>query len=102
LPSLAAAGAVTQEPSTAEADCVLGAVRSGGDDVAGLIDAPRAGEMAGMGFTGIDDAFYLRIQQQAVVDDRVREQRSVRWLRRRDRGHRRRLDQRGRMRFGTW
>ena len=99
LSSLAAAGSVTQKPSTAEAHRVLGAFGGGRDDVAGLVDRPGAGEMAGMRLAGIDHAFELGVRQQTLVDDRVRQQGTVGRLRWRDRGHRGRLDQRRRMRL---
>ena len=101
LPALAAAGPVAQKPSATEADGVLGIFGRGRDDVAGLVHRPGAGEMAGMRLAGIDDAFELGVGQQAVVDDRIRQKRSIGRLRRRDRGHRGRLHERRRMGLGA-
>ena len=47
--------------------------------------SPRAGEMAGMGLAGIDDAFELGIGQQAIGDDVRRQMRPIGRLGRRDR-----------------
>ncbi len=52
-----------------------------------------------MGLAGVDDALKLRVGQQAVADEGSRQMRSIARLRRRDRGHRRRLHQLGRMSF---
>ena len=40
---------------------MLGIVGRGRDDIEGLIDGPRSGEISGMGLAGIDDAFELGI-----------------------------------------
>ncbi len=74
-------------------------VARGGDDIEGLVHRPRAGEIVGMGFAGIDDAFELGVRQQAVRDEIRRQMRAVARLGRRDRGHGRRLHQLGRMRL---
>ena len=50
-----------------------------------------------MRLTGIDDALKLGVRQQAVGDDLGRQVRPIGRLRRRHRGHRRRLDQLGGM-----
>ena len=52
-----------------------------------------------MRFAGIDDAFELGVRQQAVGDEVRRQMRPVGRLGRRDRGHRRRLHELGRMRL---
>ena len=66
LAALAGAGAVAEEPAAAEAHGVLGVVRRGRDDIEGLVDGPRSGEISAMGFARIDDAFELGVGQQAV------------------------------------
>ena len=99
LAALAGAGAVAQQPAAAEAHGVLGIVRRGRDDIEGLVDRPGSGEMAGMGLAGIDDALELGVGQQAVGDDIGRQMRPVAGLGRRDRGHRGRLHEPGRMRL---
>src|SRR3546814_4488400 len=63
------------------------------------IDVPRTGEMDAMGFARENDGFELGVGQGAVGDQPGRQDRTIRWSGRGDRGHRRRLDQRGRMRF---
>ena len=52
-----------------------------------------------MGLAGVDDAFELRVGQQAIGDESCRKMRPIGGLWRRDRGHRRRLHQLGRMRL---
>ena len=52
-----------------------------------------------MGFAGIDDAFELGVGQQAIGDHIGRQMRPVGGLGRRDRGHRGRLHEPGRMRL---
>ena len=52
-----------------------------------------------MRLAGIDDGFELGVRQQAVGDEVRRQVRPIGRLRRRDRGHRRRLHQLGRMRL---
>ena len=98
LPALAGAGAVAEKPAATKANGVLGVVARGGDDVEGRIDRPGAGEEVGMRLAGIDDALELGVRQQAIRDDVRRQMRPIGWLWRRDRGHRRRLHQLGRMR----
>ena len=46
---------------------LLRIVGRGRDDIEGLVDHPRSGEISGMGFAGIDDAFELRVGEQASV-----------------------------------
>ena len=101
LAALAGAGAVAQHPAAPEAHGVLGVVGRGRDDIEGLVDDPRSGEMAGMGLAGIDHALQLRVRQKTAGDRGSRQMRPVGRLGRRDRGHRRRLDQPGRMRLRT-
>ena len=88
-----------KKPATAKADGILGVVARGGDDVEGRIDRPGAREEVGMRLAGIDDAFKLGVRQDAVGDDVRRQMRPIGWLWRRDRGHRRRLHELGRMRL---
>ena len=52
-----------------------------------------------MRLAGIDDAFELRVGQQPIGDDAGRQMRPIARLRRRDRSHRGRLHQPGRMRL---
>ena len=52
-----------------------------------------------MRLAGIDDAFELGVRQQAVGDNVRRQMRPIGRLGRRDRGHRRGLDELGRMRL---
>ena len=99
LAALAGAGAVAEQPAAAEADGVLGVVGRGRDDVEGLVDDPRSGEKAGMRLAGIDHAFELGVGQQAVGDDGRRQMRAIGGLGRRDRRHRGRLHEPGRMRL---
>ena len=99
LAALAGAGAVAEKPAAAEADGVLGVVGRGRDDVEGLVDRPRSGEMAAMGLAGIDDAFELGVGQHAVRDDIGGQMRPIARLGRRHRRHRRRLHELGRMRL---
>ena len=66
LAALARAGAVAEKPAAAEAHGILRIVGRGGDDVKGLVDRPGSGEKLGMRLAGIDDAFELRVGQQAV------------------------------------
>ena len=99
LAALAGAGAVAEKPAAAEAHGILGVVGRGRDDVEGLVDRPRSGEMAAMGLAGIDDAFELGVGQQAVRDDTGGQMRPIARLGRRDRGHRGRLHELGRMRL---
>ena len=54
-----------------------------------------------MGLAGIDDGFELGVGQQAVGDDVRRQMRPIGGLRRRDRRHRGRLHELGRMRLGA-
>ena len=54
-----------------------------------------------MGLAGIDDAFELGVRQHAVGDEVRRQMRPIGRLRRRNRGHRRRLHEPGRMRLRT-
>jgi hypothetical protein len=68
LTALAGAGAIAEEPSAAEADSILGVVGRGRDDIERVIDRPRAGKIACMGFAGIDDALELGIGQQSIGD----------------------------------
>ena len=101
LAALAGAGAVAQKPAAAEAHGVLGVIGRGRDDIEGLVDRPGSGEMAAMGLAGIDDAFELGVGQEAIGDDVGRQVRPIGRLRRRDRGHRGRLHELGRMRLRT-
>ena len=78
---------------------MIGIVAGGGDEIECLVHRPRTGEMIRMGFAGIDDGFELGVGQNAVGDDAGGERRPIAWLRRCDRGHRRRLDQLGRVRL---
>ena len=71
------------------------------DEVKGLVDRPGSGEELGMRLAGIDDALELRVGQQAVGDDVRRKVRPIGRLRRRDRRHRGRLHQLGRMRLSA-
>ena len=98
LAALARAGAIAKEPTAAEAHRILGVVRRRGDEVIGRIDRPRAVEMARMGVARIDDAFELGIGEEAVGNDIGGNYRPIARLRRRHRGHGRRLDEQGRMR----
>ena len=52
-----------------------------------------------MSLAGIDDAFELGVRQHAVGDEVRRQMRPIGRLRRRNRGHRRRLHEPGRMRL---
>ena len=99
LAALAAAGAVAQEPAAPEAHGALGIVGRGGDDIEGRVDRPRAGEMRGMRLARVDDALQLRVGQEALRDDACGKVRPVGRLGRRDRCHRRRLHEPGRMRL---
>jgi hypothetical protein len=47
---------------------VLRIVRRGRDDIEGLINGPRPGEISGLRLAGIDDALELGVGQQAVGD----------------------------------
>ena len=87
LAALAGAGAIAEEPAAAEADSILGVVGRGRDDIERVIDRPRAGKIARMGFAGIDDALELGVGQQAIGHYRRRQMRPIAGLGRRDRGH---------------
>ena len=65
LAALAGAGAVAEKPAAPEAYSVLGIVRRGRNEIVGLVDRVGAGEMAGMGFAGVDHALELRVGQDA-------------------------------------
>ena len=69
------------------------------DDIPGLVDGPRSGEVGEMRLAGIDHALELRIRQQAVEDDTGRQMRPIAGFRRRHGSHCRRLDEPGRMRL---
>ena len=99
LAALAGAGAVAEKPAAPEAHRACRALGSGGDLVPGLVDRVGPGEMAGMRFAGIDDAFELRVRQEAALDKARRQERLVRRARRRNGGHRGRLHEPGRMRL---
>ena len=101
LAALAGAGAVAEKPAAPEAHGVVGILRSGRDDIVGLVDGVGAGEMAGMGFAGIDGAFELRVRQDAGGEKAWRQMRPVGGGRRCDRGHRGRLNELRRMRLGA-
>ena len=79
LAALAGAGAVAEKPAAAEADGVFGVVGRGRDDVEGLVDRPRSGEVTAMGLAGIDDAFELGVGQHAVRDDVGGQVRPIDW-----------------------
>ncbi len=79
LAALAGASTVAEHPATPEAHGVVGIVGRGGDNVEGLVDNPRSGEMAAMGFARIDDALELRVRQQAGADDIGRQVRPISW-----------------------
>ena len=99
LAALAGAGAVAEEPAAPEAHGILGIIGRGRDEIEGLVDGPGSGEEVGMGLAGIDDGFELGVGQQAVGDDVRRQMRPIARHRRRDRRHRRRLHELGRMRL---
>ena len=86
------------QPRRKRTDCSR-IVGRGRDDIEGLVDNPRSGEIAAMGFAGIDDAFELRVGEKSIGDDIGRQPRPVRGLGWRDRRHRRRLYEPGRMRL---
>ena len=98
LAALAGAGAVAQHPAAPEAHRVLGIIGCRRDDIEGLIDHPRSGEMAAVGLAGIDDALELGIGQHAVGDDIGRQARSIGRLGRCHRSHRCGLHEPRRMR----
>ena len=102
LAALAGAGAVAQHPAAPEAHGVLGAIGRGRDDIEGLVDHPRSGEMAAMGLAGIDDALELGIGQQPIGDDVGRQAWPISGLGRRHRSHRRGLHEPRRMRARTF
>ena len=62
LATLAAAGAVAEEPAAAEPHRVGGIVGRGGDDVERGVHRPDAGEMRGMRLAGVDHAFELGVR----------------------------------------
>ena len=68
LPSLARPGAVAKKEAAAEADRLFRVIGRGADFVEALINRPRAGEMAGMGFAGMDDALELGLGENAFRD----------------------------------
>ena len=92
---------VAQHPAAPKPYGVLGLIRRSRDDVEGRIDDPGSGERTGMGFACVDDAFELRIGQEASGDDIGRQAWPVSGLGRRDRGHRCRLHEPGRMSLGS-
>ena len=55
----------------------VGIVGRGRDEIVGLVDGVGAGEMAGMRFAGIDDAFELRVRQDAGGEKARRQMRPV-------------------------
>ena len=67
--------------------------------IEGLVDDVRTGEMAGMGFAGINDAFELRVGQDPGREQAGRQMRPVRGAGRGDRRHGGRLHEHGRMRL---
>ena len=98
LPALALAGAVSEEPAPAESDSVLCVLARRGDDIEGLVDAPCSIKKLRVRLAGKDDGFKLGVRQQAARHDARRQMRAIARQRRRDRRHRRRLHQLGRMR----
>src|SRR6202011_6280171 len=106
LAALAGAGAVAEKPAAPEAQRVQRVRRRGRDEIVGLVDRVGAGEMTGMGLAGIDDAFELRVREDAAGQDAGRQMWPVRRARRRDRGHGGRLHELGqdaawRRRYGS-
>ena len=97
LAALARAGPVAEEPAAPELDRHLIVFARGAHHVPRLVDGPRAGQMVGMGLASIDDRLKLGIGQETVGSEIFGKMRAIRRLRRRDRRHRRRLNQRGRM-----
>src|SRR6266481_549 len=75
LAALAGAGTVAEKPAAAEADGILGIIRSSRDDIERLVDGPGAGEKSAMRFAGIDDAFELGIGEQAIGNEIGRQMR---------------------------
>jgi hypothetical protein len=99
LATVARAGAVTEHPTAAETNSVLGIVWSRGDGVEGLVGSPRSGGMACMGLAGIDHALEFRIGQKEIGDQPHRQTWLVGGFGRCHGGHGRRLDEPGRMRL---
>ena len=65
LAALAGAGAVAEKPAAAEANSILRVGRCGRNQVIGLVDRVRAGEMRRMCFAGLDNTFELCVGEDA-------------------------------------
>ncbi|CDN96334.1 hypothetical protein BN949_05511 [Agrobacterium tumefaciens] len=99
LATFAGACSVAKKPTAAKTNGLLCVGCDRPEIVKGGIDTPVPGEIAGMGFAGIDDAFELGVGKIAADDDALRQMWTIAWLWWCHRGHRERLDQRVRMRF---
>ena len=98
LAALAGAGAVAEKPAAPEAYSAFGAFRGGRNNIVGLVYGVGPGEMAGMGFAGINDALELRVGEDAGGEESRRQIRPVGGAGRGNRGHRGRLHELGRVR----
>ena len=65
LTALAGASAVAEKPAAAKADGIFGRLRGGGEIVESVVDDPRALEMRGMSFAGIDHTLDLSVGEEA-------------------------------------
>ena len=65
LTALAGASAVAEKPAAAEADGIFSVIGGGGEIVEGVVDDPRALEMGGMSFAGIDHTLDLSVGEEA-------------------------------------
>ncbi|MET3261383.1 hypothetical protein ABIF38_002889 [Bradyrhizobium japonicum] len=101
LATLAGAGPVTEHEAATEADGVRCVVAGGRDEVEGLVYRPGASEIVTMRLASIDDRLKLGVGQNAIADEVCRQPWPIARLRRRDRGHRGRLHQLGRVRLRT-
>ena len=99
LTAFACPGAVAQHETAAEADRVSYTIGCSADRVESLVHGPTSGKMVRMGFAGIDHCLQLGIGQ--AMADVSRQHGPIGRLRRRDRGHGRRLHQLCRVWYGT-
>ena len=99
LAALAGACSVAEEPTATEADSMFGIRCDRLEIVKGGIDTPVTGEIAGMSFARIDNAFELGVGKNPAGGDALRQVRAITWLRRRDGCHGNGFDQPVGMRF---